>query len=124
MNKIKTKQSNQTIKAKDSKENLTHFIKHQTIHNRENSKDEQSSPKANASAKATDTISSSVKTTAYESGFRAKKYIKRKIEQHQTKKRMEHSIAAITSNNTSKATYVSKAKRYIEYNIVQDQKKV
>ena len=117
MNKIKTKQSNQTIKTKDSKENLTHFIKHQTIHNRENSKDEQSSPKANASAKATDTISSSVKTTAYESGFRAKKYIKRKIEQHQTKKRMEHSIVAITSNNTSKATYVSKAKRYVENKI-------
>ena len=65
MNNIKTKQSIQTIKTKDSKENLTHFIKQQTIHNRENSKDEQSSPKANPSAKATDTISSTAKTTAY-----------------------------------------------------------
>ena len=117
MNNIKTKQSIQTIKTKDSKENLTHFIKQQTIHNRENSKDEQSSPKANTSAKATDTISSTAKTTAYESGFRAKKYIKRKLEQLQAKKRMEHSLAAITSNSTSKVSYVSKAKRYVENKI-------
>ena len=69
MNSIKTKQSIQTIKTKDSKENLTHFIKEQTIHSKENNNEDSSSPKANASSRAIDNISNTVKSTAYESAF-------------------------------------------------------
>lgn len=112
MNSIKTKQSMQTIKTKDSKENLTHFIKQQTIHSKENNKEDSSSPKANASVRATDNISNAAKATAYESGFRAKKYVKQKLEQHRTKKQIERT-AAIMDSSMPKATYVSKAKRYV-----------
>ena len=62
MNSIKTKQSIQTIKTKDSKENLTHFIKQQTIHSKESNKEDSSSPKANASARAIDNISNTAKS--------------------------------------------------------------
>ena len=79
MNSIKTKQSIQTIKTKNSKENLTHFIKQQTIHSKENNKEYSSSSKANASVRAADNISNTAKATAYESGFRAKKYVKQKL---------------------------------------------
>ena len=116
MNSIKTKQSIQTIKAKNSKENLTHFIKQQTIHSKENNKEYSSSSKANASVRAADNISNTAKATAYESGFRAKKYVKQKLEQHRAKKQIERT-AAIMDSSISEATYVSKAKRYVQNKI-------
>lgn len=115
MNSVKTKQSIQTIKTKNFKENLTHFIKQQTIHSKENNK-EDSSQKANASAIATDSISNAAKATAYESAFRAKKYVKQKLGQHRTKKQIERT-AAIMDSSIPKATYVSKAKRYVQNKI-------
>lgn len=115
MKNIKTKQSIQTIKTKNSKENLTHFIKQQTIHSKENSK-EDSSSKANASANAADNISNAAKATAYESGFRTKKYVKQKLEHHRTKKQIERT-AAIMDSSMSKVTYVSKTKRYVQNKI-------
>lgn len=105
MNSIKTKQSLQTIKTKDFKENLTHFIKQQTIHSKKNSKEDSSSPKANASARATDNISNAAKATAYESGFRARKHVKQKLEHHRTKKQIERTTA-IMNSCMPKATYV------------------
>ena len=116
MNSIKTKQSIQTIKTKDSKENLNHFIKQQTIHSKENNKEDSSSPKANASARAIDNISNTAKTTAYESAFRAKKYVKQKLEQHRTKKQIERTTA-IMDSSIPKVTYMSKAKRYVQKKI-------
>ena len=116
MNSIKTKQSIQTIKTKDSKENLNHFIKQQTIHSKENNKEDSPSPKANASARAIDNISNTAKSTAYESAFRAKKYVKQKLEHHRTKKQIEYT-AAIMDTSMPKATYVSKAKRYVKNKI-------
>lgn len=115
MNSIKTKQSIQTIKTKNSKENLTHFIKQQTIHSKENNK-EDSSSKANASARAIDNISNTAKTTAYESAFRAKKYVNQKLEQHRTKKQIERTTA-IMDSSMPKVTYMSKAKRYVQKKI-------
>lgn len=116
MNSIKTKQSIQTIKTKDSKENLTHFIKQQTIHSKENNKEDSSSLKANASARAIDNISNTAKSTAYESAFRAKKYVKQKLEQHRTKKQIERTTA-IMDSSIPKVTYISKAKRYVQKKI-------
>lgn len=115
MNSIKTKQSIQTIKTKNSKENLTNFIKQQTIHSKENNK-EDSSSKANASVRAADNISNVAKATAYESGFRAKKYVKQKLEQHRTKKQIERTTA-IMDSSIPKVTYMSKAKRYVQKKI-------
>ena len=116
MNSIKTKQSIQTIKTKDSKENLTHFIKQQTIRSKENNKEDSSSPKANASARAIDNISNIAKSTAYESAFRAKKYVKQKLEQHRTKRQIERTTA-IMDSSIPKVTYMSKAKRYVQKKI-------
>lgn len=116
MNSIKTKQSIQTIKTKDSKENLNHFIKQQTIHSKENNKEDSPSPKANASARAIDNISNIAKSTAYESAFRAKKYVKQKMEQHRTKKQIERTTA-IMDSSMPKVTYMSKAKRYVQKKI-------
>lgn len=116
MNSIKTKQSIQTIKTKDSKENLTHFIKQQTIQSKESNKEDSSSPKANASARAIDKISNTAKSTAYESAFRAKKYVKQKLEQHRTKKQIERTTA-IMNSSIPKVTYMSKAKRYVQKKI-------
>lgn len=116
MNSIKTKQSIQTIKTKDSKENLNHFIKQQTIHSKENNKEDSPSPKANASARVIDNISNIAKSTAYESAFRAKKYVKQKMEQHRTKKQIERTTA-IMDSSMPKVTYMSKAKRYVQKKI-------
>ena len=116
MNSIKTKQSIQTIKTKDSKENLNHFIKQQTIHSKENNKEDSSSTKANASARAIDNISNTAKSTAYESDFRAKKYVKQKLEQHRTKKQIERTTA-IMDSSIPKVTYMSKSKRYVQKKI-------
>ena len=116
MNSIKTKQSIQTIKTKNSKENLNHFIKQQTIHSKENNKEDSSSSKANASARAIDNISNTAKATAYESDLRAKKYVKQKLEQHRTKKQIERTTAIMDSSKP-KVTYMSKAKRYVQKKI-------
>ena len=116
MNSIKTKQSIQTIKTKNSKENLNHFIKQQTIHSKENNKEDSSSTKANASARAIDNISNTAKSTAYESDFRAKKYVKQKLEQHRTKKQIERTTA-IMDSSIPKVTYMSKSKRYVQKKI-------
>ena len=116
MKSIKTKQSIQTIKSKNSKENLTHFIKQQTINSKENNKEDSSSPKSTASARATDYISNAAKATAYESSYRAKKYVKQKLEQHRTKKQIERT-KAIMDSSTKKVTYISKAKRYVQNKI-------
>lgn len=116
MNSIKTKQSIQTIKTKNSKENLTHFIKQQTIQSKESNKEDSSSPKANASARTIDKISNTAKSTAYESAFRAKKYVKQKLEQHRTKKQIERTTA-IMNSSIPKVTYMSKAKRYVQKKI-------
>lgn len=116
MNSIKTKQSIQTIKTKNSKENLTHFVKQQTIHSKESNKEDPSSPKANAYARATDTISNAAKATTYESAFRTKKYVKQKLEQHRSKKQIE-CTAAIMDSSMPKVTYISKAKQYVQNKI-------
>ena len=113
MNSIKTKQSIQTIKTKDSKENLTHFIKEQTIHSKENNNEDSSSPKANAPARDTDNISNITKSTVYESCFRTKKYVNQKPEQHHSKKQIERT-ATIMDTSMSKVTYASKTKRYVQ----------
>ena len=62
---IKTKQSIQNIKTKNSNDNLKHFIKQQSIHNRQYSmKDDQNQQETNTASNATNQITTTAKATA------------------------------------------------------------
>ena len=57
MKDIKTKQKVQMIKTKDSKANIKHFIKQQTLHTRNADKDtRQESISSNANVQATNSV--------------------------------------------------------------------
>ena len=63
---IKTKQKIQAIKTKDTKGNIQHFIKQQTIHTRSKdvNKKEDASVKSHAQVQATNKVSVAAKQTA------------------------------------------------------------
>ena len=71
MKDIKTKQKVQMIKTKDSKANIKHFIKQQTIHTRNTDKDtHQESISSNANVQATNSVKRATKQTFVESSYR------------------------------------------------------
>ena len=77
MKDIKTKQRVQMIKTKDSKANITHFIKKQSIRTRNTDKDtRQESISSNANVQATNSVKKAVKQTFVESSYRSTKFIK------------------------------------------------
>ena len=85
MKDIKTKQKVLSIKTKNVKENVNHFIKQQTIHtrNKEEDKKVEQSVKTNPNVQATNNVSEVAKQTFIESKQRATKFIKHKhIEQY------------------------------------------
>jgi len=84
---IKTKQKMQTIKAKDTKGNIQHFIKQQTIHTRSKDVDkkEDASVKSNAQVQATNKVSAVAKQTVIESKHRTTKFIKQKHHEYKIK---------------------------------------
>lgn len=137
MKTIKTKQSIQNIKTKNSNDNLKHFIKQQSIHNRQYSmKDDQNQQETNTTANATNQITTTAKATAYEAGHRVRKYTEIKYQEQsirkqtlnqkeqimnlpeQTDKPMpsQHTVPAM-DNPTPKVSYVSKAKNYVQSKI-------
>lgn len=73
---IKTKQKIQAIKTKDTKGNIQHFIKQQTIQNKKSDRKEDASIKSNAQVQATNKVSVAAKQTVIESKYRATKLIK------------------------------------------------
>lgn len=77
---IKTKQKIQAIKTKDTKGNIQHFIKQQTIHakSKDVDKKEEISVKSNPQVQATNKASFAAKQTVIESKHRAAKFIKQK----------------------------------------------
>lgn len=80
---IKTKQKIQAIKTKDTKGNIQHFIKQQTIHNknvdRKNvDRKEDASVKSNPQVQATNKVSVAAKQSVIESKHRATKFIKQR----------------------------------------------
>lgn len=69
---IKTKQKMQAIKTKDTKGNIQHFIKQQTIHirNKDVDKKEDAPVKSNPQIQATNKVSVAAKQTVIESNVR------------------------------------------------------
>ena len=79
MKDIKTKQKVQMIKTKDSKANIKHFIKQQSIRTRNTDKDtRQESISSGANVQATNSVKRTAKQTLAESSYRTTKFIKEK----------------------------------------------
>ena len=111
---IKTKQKIQAIKTKDAKENIQHFIKQQTIHNKNVDRKEEASVKSNPQIQATNNVSIAAKQTVIESKHRATKFIKQKNHEYKIKSANKKPI--IESGHTihpQRISYISKAKKHV-----------
>ena len=113
---IKTKQKIQAIKTKDTKGNIQHFIKQQTIHTRSKDVDkkEDAPVKSNPQIQATNKVSVAAKQTVIESKHRTTKFIKQK--HHEYKIKSSNKKAIIESNHDihpQRTSYISKAKKHV-----------
>ena len=113
---IKTKQKMQAIKTKDTKGNIQHFIKQQTIHTRSKDVDkkEDAPVKSNPQVQATNKVSVAAKQTVIESKHRATKFIKQKHHEYKIKSSSKKPI--IESNHAvqpQRISYISKAKKHV-----------
>ena len=116
MRDIKTKQKMQAIKTKDTKRNIQHFIKQQTIHTRSKDVDkkEDAPVKSNPQIQATNKVSVATKQTVIESKHRTTKFIKQK--HHEYKIKSSNKKAIIESNHDihpQRTSYISKAKKHV-----------
>lgn len=115
MRDIKTKQKVQIIKTKDSKANIKHFIKKQSIRTRNADKDtRQESISSNANVQATNKVSVAAKQTVIESKHRATKFIKQK--HHEYKLKSANKKPIIESGHAvqpQRISYISKAKKHV-----------
>ena len=104
----------QTIKAKDTKGNIQHFIKQQTIHNKNVDRKEDASVKSNAQVQATSKVSVAAKQTVIESKHRATKFIKQKRNEYKIKSSSKKSV--VESNHelqSQRISYIVKAKKHV-----------
>lgn len=111
---IKTKQKMQAIKTKDTKGNIHHFIKQQTIHNKNADKKEDAPVEFNPQVLATNKVSVAAKQTVIESKHRATKFIKQKHHEYKIKSASKKTI--IESGHAvqpQRISYISKAKKYV-----------
>lgn len=113
---IKTKQKMQAIKTKDTKGNIQHFIKQQTInkHSRKVDKKEEASVKSNPQVQATNKVSVAAKQTVIESKHRTTKFIKQKHHEYKIKSANKKPI--IESGHAvqpQRISYISKAKKHV-----------
>ena len=111
---IKTKQKIQAIKIKDTKGNIQHFIKQQTIHNKNVDRKEEASVKSNPQVQATNKVSFTTKQTVIESKHRATKFIKQK--HHEYKIKSDNKKPIIESGHAvqpQRISYISKAKKHV-----------
>lgn len=115
MRDIKTKQKVLSIKTKDVKGNVNHFIKQQTIHTRykEEDKKVEQPVKTNPNVQATNYVSEVAKQTFIESKQRATKFIKHKHREHKFKTRDKKALSESTPVHNQRITYVSKAKHHV-----------
>ena len=114
MRNIKTKQKMQTIKMKNAKGNIQHFIKQQTIHNKNVDRKKDASVKSNPQVQATNNVSIAAKQTVIESKHRATKFIKQKRNEYKIKSTSKKSI--IESNydiQPRRISYIAKAKKHV-----------
>ena len=115
MKDIKTKQKVLSIKTKDVKGNVNHFIKQQTIHtrNKEEDKKVEQSVKTNPNVHATNNVSEVAKQTFIESKQRATKFIKHKHREHKFKTADKKAMSESIPVHNQRITYVSKAKHHV-----------
>lgn len=115
MKDIKTKQKVQSIKTKDVKGNVNHFIKQQTIHtrNKEEDKKVEQSVKTNPNVQATNNVSEVAKQTFIESKQRATKFIKHKHREHKFKTTDKKAMSESIPVRNQRITYRSKAKHHV-----------
>lgn len=112
MKDIKTKQKVQMIKTKDSKTNIKHFIKQQTLHTRNMDNDtRQESISSNANVQATNSVKRTAKQTFIESSYRTTKFIKEKRNEHKIKK--QNPLPNRNEIHPQKVSYISKAKQTV-----------
>ena len=114
MRDIKTKQKMQAIKTKDTKGNIQHFIKEQTIHNKNVDRKEDASVKSNPQIQATNKVSVAAKQVVIESKHRATKFIKQKHHEYKIKSANKKPI--IESGHAvqpQRISYISKAKKHV-----------
>ena len=112
MKYIKTKQKVQMIKTKDSKANIKHSIKQQSIRTRNADKDtRQENVSSNANVQATNSIKRTAKQTFVESNYRTTKFIKEKRNEHKIKK--HNPLPNRNEIYPQKASYISKAKQTV-----------
>ena len=112
MKDIKTKQKVQMIKTKDSKANIKHFIKQQTLHTRNMDNDtRQESISSNANVQATNSVKRTAKQTFIESSYRTTKFIKEKRNEHKIKK--QNPLPNRNEIHPQKVSYISKAKQTV-----------
>lgn len=112
MKDIKTKQKVQMIKTKDSKANIKHFIKQQTLHTRNMDNDSrQESISSNANVQATNSVKRTAKQTFIESSYRTTKFIKEKRNEHKIKK--QNPLPNRNEIHPQKVSYISKAKQTV-----------
>lgn len=114
MRDIKTKQKMQAIKTKDTKGNIRHFIKQQTIHNKKSERKEDASVKSNPQVQATNKVSVAAKQTVMESKHHATKFIKQKRKEYKIKSSSKKSV--VESNHelqSQRISYIAKAKKHV-----------
>ena len=109
---IKTKQKVQMIKTKDSKANIKHFIKQQSIRTHNTDKDtRQESISSGANVQATNSVKRTAKQTFIESSYRTTKFIKEKRNEHKINK--QNPLPNHNEIHPQKASYIPKAKQTI-----------
>ena len=115
MRDIKTKQKVLSIKTKDVKGNVKHFVKQQTIHtrNKEEGKKVEQSVKTNPNVQATNNVNEVAKQTFIESKQRAKKFIKHKHREHRFRNTDKNALSETVLVHNQRITYVSKAKHHV-----------
>ena len=115
MRDIKTKQKVLSIKTKDVKGNVNHFIKQQSIHtrNKEEDKKVEQSVKTNPNVQAANNVSEAAKQTFIESKQRATKFIKHKHREQKFKTTDKKALSESTLVSHQRITYVSKAKHHV-----------
>ena len=106
----------QAIKTKDTKGNIKHFIKQQTIHTKSKDVDkkENASVKSNPQVQAINKVSVAAKQTVVESKHRATKFIKQKRNEYKIKSTSKKSIIESSHDiQPQRISYISKAKKHV-----------
>ncbi len=108
MKDIKTKQKVLSIKKKNSKSNINHFIKKQMIASKKENKTKEES--SSAEAQATNRVTTVAKKTFIESKDRSSKYMKQKYSEYKNKSVSKIEPQRISTITKAKSHVINKVK--------------